>query len=55
MHKLLQFPVEMDTRGSKTTTTFIPFHIKNDLPLQYVPEQRIKNTAIRACTNIIKM
>ncbi len=27
----LQFPVEMNTIGSKTLTTFIPFHTKYDL------------------------
>ncbi len=30
-HKSLQFPVKMNTRGSKTQTTFIPFHTKYDL------------------------
>ncbi len=28
MYDSLQFPVEMKTRGSKTLTTFIPFHTK---------------------------
>ncbi len=30
-YELLQFPVEMNTRGSKTLTTFITFHTKYDL------------------------
>ncbi len=30
-YESLQFPVEMNTRGSKTPTTFIPFHTKYDL------------------------
>ncbi len=29
--KSLQFPVKMNTRGSKTPTTDIPFHTKYDL------------------------
>ncbi len=31
MYESLQFTVEMNTRGSKTPTTFIPFHTKYDL------------------------
>ncbi len=31
MYDSLQFPVEMNTRGSKTLTAFIPFHTKYDL------------------------
>ncbi len=30
-YKPLQFPVERNTRGSITLTTFIPFHTKYDL------------------------
>ncbi len=30
----LQFPVEMNARGSKTLITFIPFHSKYDLQVQ---------------------
>ncbi len=30
-YKSLQFLVEMNTRSSKTLTTFIPFHTKYDL------------------------
>ncbi len=30
-YKPLQFPVERNTRGSLTLTTFIPFHTKYDL------------------------
>ncbi len=33
-NELLQFPVEMNTRGSKTSTTFIPFQTKCDLQVQ---------------------
>ncbi len=28
MYESLQFPVEINTRGSKTLSTFIPFHTK---------------------------
>ncbi len=35
MYDSLQFPVEMNTRGSKTLTTFIPFHTKYDLQEQF--------------------
>ncbi len=35
MYDSLQFPVEMNTRGSKTLTTFIPFHTKCDLQEQF--------------------
>ncbi len=35
MYNSLQFPVEMNTRGSKTLTTFIPFHTKYDLQEQF--------------------
>ncbi len=31
MYDSLQFPVEINTRGSKTLTAFIPFHTKYDL------------------------
>ncbi len=34
MYESLQFPVEMNTRGGKTLTTFMPFHTKHDLQLQ---------------------
>ncbi len=34
MYESLQFPVEMNIRGSKTPTTFIPFHTKYDLHVQ---------------------
>ncbi len=34
MYESLQFPFEMNTRGSKTLTTFIPFHTKYDLQVQ---------------------
>ncbi len=30
-YESLQFPVEINTTGSKTPTTFIPFHTKYDL------------------------
>ncbi len=32
---VLQIPVEINTRGSKTLTTFIPFHTKYDLQEQF--------------------
>ncbi len=35
MYDSLQFPVEINTRGSKTLTTFIPFHTKYDLQEQF--------------------
>ncbi len=35
MYDSLQFPVEINTRGSKTLTTFIPFHTKCDLQEQF--------------------
>ncbi len=35
MYNSLQFPVEINTRGSKTLTTFIPFHTKYDLQEQF--------------------
>ncbi len=31
IYELLQFPVQINTRGSKTLTTFITFHTKYDL------------------------
>ncbi len=34
MYDSQQFPVEMNTRGSKTQTTFIIFHTKYDLHVQ---------------------
>ncbi len=34
-YESLQFPVEMNTRGSKTLTTFIAFHTKYDLQVQF--------------------
>ncbi len=34
MYESLQFPFEMNTRGGKTLTTFMPFHTKHDLQLQ---------------------
>ncbi len=34
MYESLQFPVEMNTRGGKTLSTFMPFHTKHDLQLQ---------------------
>ncbi len=30
-YETLQFPVELNIRRSKTSTTFIPFHTKDDL------------------------
>ncbi len=35
MYDSLPFPAEMNTRGSKTLTTFIPFHTKCDLQEQF--------------------
>ncbi len=35
MYDSLQFPVEINTRGSKTLPTFIPFHTKCDLQEQF--------------------
>ncbi len=35
MYDSLQFPVEINTRGSKTLKTFIPFHTKYDLQEQF--------------------
>ncbi len=35
MYDSLQIPVEINTRGSKTLTTFIPFHTKCDLQEQF--------------------
>ncbi len=35
MYDSLQFTVEINTRGSKTLTTFIPFHMKCDLQEQF--------------------
>ncbi len=35
MYDSLQFPVEINTRGSKTLTTLIPFHTKCDLQEQF--------------------
>ncbi len=34
MYDFLQFPVEMNSRDSKTSTTFIPFYTKYDLQSQ---------------------
>ncbi len=34
MYNSLQFPVEMNTRGSKTLSTFFLFHTKYDLQVK---------------------
>ncbi len=54
MYDSLQFPVEMNTIGSKTLTTFIPFHTKYDFPtnIRRPPDVQMKSKLRRSVWTI---